>query len=99
MRNLLGMSIAMAGRFIDSLKFCRTLPRSLKKLSTQAASQIDLVREVEVKNALRKVIDVASGKNLVSSGSLQVIPLDFVRSNYYIAGLHRYMWLKLCSRL
>ena len=69
------MSIAMNGRFIGSFILCRNLSRSLKNLSTQAASQIDFVREVEVKNALRKVIDIASGKNLVSSGSLQVIPL------------------------
>ena len=65
----------MNGRFIGGFVLCRNLSRNLKNLSTQAASQIDFVREVEVKNALRKVIDIASGKNLVSSGSLQVIPL------------------------
>ena len=65
----------MNGRFIGGFVLCRNLSRNLKNLSTQTASQIDFVREVEVKNALRKVIDIASGKNLVSSGSLQVIPL------------------------
>lgn len=46
--------------------------RNSRLLSIQKGSSLELAREVEVKNVLRNVIDAASGKNVVSTGSLQV---------------------------
>jgi RNase P/RNase MRP subunit POP5 len=40
--------------------------------SFRAASALELVREGEVKNAIRTVVDPASGRNLISTASLQV---------------------------
>mmetsp|Transcript_18140 Transcript_18140/g.17475 ORF Transcript_18140/g.17475 Transcript_18140/m.17475 type:complete len:561 (+) Transcript_18140:74-1756(+) len=60
-------------RAIHSLKtsFCH------KKFSSfRAASALELVREGEVKNAIRTVVDPASGRNLVATASLQGIVID-----------------------
>ena len=64
----------MNRRVLTSISKCwiQHSNRNSRLLSIQKGSSLELAREVEVKNVLRNVIDAASGKNVVSTGSLQV---------------------------
>ena len=60
------------GRTVASFVKQHLITASVRHLSFASESALLTIRDAEVKSTLRNVVDVASGRNVVVTGSLQV---------------------------
>ena len=63
----------ISGRTVAGFVKQNFITSSARRLSFATESAVQASRDAEIKSSLRNVVDVASGRNVVVTGSLQVI--------------------------